>query len=447
MQFSPNVLNIGAGPTKVSLEGQTYAGAGIRGINCLQPSGEPCGGTIIPATELNTVNAGRIKKPKLQASTLAVTFSENFDAVTAPALPAGWPAITAIDCANSDPWATSSAGTPTPPADTPPNAAFVNDPNCISDERLHSPPIPIVGTAASLTFRQNRSLENSFDGGVLEVSTDGGASFADILVAGGTFATGGYNGTISVNFGSPIGGRQAWTGSSGGFVTTTVNFPASFAGQNIILRWRRATDSSVSGQGWRVDAISIDDVADDCVLTCPANVTQDNDPNQCAAVVNYPAPTTTGDCGNVNCSPSSGSFFPVGTTTVTCQAAAGPSCSFTVTVNDTEPPVISGASANPSSLWPPNHKMVDVTVSYTSTDNCGGMSNCALSVTSNEPVSGTGDGDKSPDWIIVNDHLVQLRAERSGGGSGRIYTITITCTDSAGNSSSTTVTVTVPHNQ
>ena len=56
-----------------------------------------------------------------------------------------------------------------------------------------------------------------------------------------------------------------------------------------------------------------------CSITCPANITTPNDPNQCGAVVNYPAPTTSGTCGNVTCSPASGSFFPVGTTTVTCQ--------------------------------------------------------------------------------------------------------------------------------
>jgi hypothetical protein len=79
----------------------------------------------------------------------------------------------------------------------------------------------------------------------------------------------------------------------------------------------------------------------DCQITCPANVVQANDPNQCGAVVTYPAPTTSsGSCGTVTCSPASGSFFPVGTTTVTCTAAAGPSCNFTVKVNDTQLPTI-----------------------------------------------------------------------------------------------------------
>ena len=522
LQFSPNGLKIGAGPTKVSLEGLTYAGAGFRGINCLQPSGEPCGGTVNPVIGRDTEDAGRHKQLSIQA----ITFSENFDGVTAPNLPAGWSAITATDCPNSDPWATSSAGTPAPPADTPPNAAFVTDADCISDERLQSPPISITSTTAKLTFRHNYSLESGFDGGVLEVSTNGGATFQDVLAAGCTFSTGGYNGTISESFGSPIAGRQAWTDTSSGFVTVTVNFPASFSGTSIILRWRRGSDDGVGDQGWRVDTISIDDVVANCVLTCPANVTVPNDPNVCGAVVNYSLPTTSGNCGTVTCSPPPGSFFPVGTMSVTCTASAAPTtcsftvtvqdtqpptitcpanvtagndpgqcgaavvypaptasdncpnvnsqcspasgsffpvgtttvsctatdasgntatCAFTVTVNDVEPPVISGASANPSSLRPPNHRFVYVTVSYTSTDNCG-TSNCALSVTSNEPVDGEDDGSTAPDWIVVNNHRVKLRAERSGTGSGRVYTITITCTDSSGNSSSTFVTVTVPLN-
>jgi HYR domain len=78
-----------------------------------------------------------------------------------------------------------------------------------------------------------------------------------------------------------------------------------------------------------------------CSITCPANITQNNDPGLCGAVVAFPAPTADAVlCGTVTCSPSSGSFFPVGTTTVTCTTTAGPSCTFTVTVNDTQPPTI-----------------------------------------------------------------------------------------------------------
>jgi hypothetical protein len=91
--------------------------------------------------------------------------------------------------------------------------------------------------------------------------------------------------------------------------------------------------------------------------------------------------------------------------------------------------------------------MVDVTVSYSTADNCSLPSaiSCALSVASNEPVNGLGDGDQTPDWTIVDNHHVKLRAERSGTGAGRVYTVTITCTDQAGRSSSQAVTVNVPH--
>ncbi|MGH9753919.1 MAG: VWA domain-containing protein, partial [Blastocatellia bacterium] len=112
------------------------------------------------------------------------------------------------------------------------------------------------------------------------------------------------------------------------------------------------------------------------------------------------------------------------------------------------PPTVTEASANPSVLWPPNHKMVNVMVNYTVTDNCPLPANaCVLSVTSNEPIDGTGDGDTAPDWEIIDAHNVRLRAERAGTGTGRIYTIAITCTDNVGSSSRKTVTVTVPHNR
>jgi hypothetical protein len=97
---------------------------------------------------------------------------------------------------------------------------------------------------------------------------------------------------------------------------------------------------------------------------------------------------------------------------------------------------------------PFNHRLVDVTVNYNVTDNCPLPPNsCTLDVTSNEPINGAGDGDTAPDWIILDAHHVQLRAERAGNGNGRIYTITITCIDSGGNSSSQSVEVSVPHDQ
>jgi hypothetical protein len=79
-----------------------------------------------------------------------------------------------------------------------------------------------------------------------------------------------------------------------------------------------------------------------CTISCPSNQTAHTGAGaQCGAIVNYPAPTTTGVCGTVTCSPASGSFFAVGTTTVACSTTSGPGCSFTVTVVDNTPPSIS----------------------------------------------------------------------------------------------------------
>ncbi len=108
-------------------------------------------------------------------------------------------------------------------------------------------------------------------------------------------------------------------------------------------------------------------------ITCPANVTQPNDINQCGAVVTYPAPTPNGSCGTVNCSPASGSFFPVGTTTVTCTSSAGPTCPFTVTIQDTQPPSIT-CPGNITRSNDPNQCGAVVTYPPpTITDNCPGM--------------------------------------------------------------------------
>src|SRR5437016_3891755 len=189
---------------------------------------------------------------------LPVVFSENFDGVSPPALPPDWEAANSQGPPPS--WVTSNSGVPMPPADTPPNAAFIDDPAEVSDKRLDSLHFILFGP--QLTFRQTFNLEASsedpnlgFDGGVLELSTDDGNTFQDILAAGGSFAMGGYNRIISADRGSPIAGRQAWSGNSGGLITTVVNIP--WFGAQGRLRWRMASDTSGSGEGWRVDTVNI----------------------------------------------------------------------------------------------------------------------------------------------------------------------------------------------
>src|SRR2546428_10150669 len=140
--------------------------------------------------------------------------------------------------------------------------------------------------------------------------------------------------------------------------------------------------------------------------------------------------------GNVPvlCSPASGSTFPLGTTTVNCSAkdAAGNvgTASFKIAVQDTTPPTIASVTPSEDTLWPPNHKMVPMSVNVAVNDAVDGAPACRVAaIVGNEPVNGLGDGDTTPDWIIGNGLTFQLRAERSGKGRGRVYTITVECRD------------------
>ncbi len=183
----------------------------------------------------------------------------------------------------------------------------------------------------------------------------------------------------------------------------------------------------------------------ECVFACLPDTTIPTDQGRCDAVFDYDV-TTTGICGTVTCDPPSGAVLPLGTTTVTCTSETGVICSFDVTVVDREAPVISNAAPTPTTLWSPNHGMRNVTIAYDVAENCPDGS-CVLSVTSDEPVDGLGDGDTAPDWEILDTHRVRLRSERSGTGDGRVYTVSIDCTDAAGNSSTKSVEVHVPFSQ
>jgi len=206
------------------------------------------------------VGATPLPSPSCGPCRLPVVLDENFDNVTPPALPPDWLATNALGPPPL--WVTSNSGLPMPPTDTPPNAAFIDDPAVVSDKRLDSLHFPLAAASAQLTFRHNFNLEASdvdpnlgFDGGVLEISFDGGNTFQDILAPGGSFVIGGYNRTISTDRGSPIAGRQAWSGNSEGFITTVVNLPYIPTGGR--LRWRMGSDNSGSGEGWRVDTVNI----------------------------------------------------------------------------------------------------------------------------------------------------------------------------------------------
>jgi hypothetical protein len=199
----------------------------------------------------------------------AGVFSENFDSVTAPALPAGW---TTSASGVQTPWVTTALTNFSAP-----NAAFSIDATNVGINELDTPAIVLPAVPGQLTFHHDYNLEAStstsagYDGGVLEIKI-GAGSYADILAAGGSFVSGGYTRTISTNYGNPLGGRQAWSGNSGGFITSIVNLPAAAAGQTIQLRWRCGTDNGVGLTGWFLDNIAIGGLS--CCSNAPAITTQ-----------------------------------------------------------------------------------------------------------------------------------------------------------------------------
>jgi hypothetical protein len=149
-----------------------------------------------------------------------------------------------------------------------PTHSFFSDATTLDlkDDRLVAPAQSLSATSR-VVFWHQFNFEDSFDGGVLELSTDGGDTWVDVVAGGGSFVEGGYNGSISTEFGSPIAGRDAWTG---GFLDAAaapmMRVEASigaFAGTDVLIRWRLAADplviGSLPGQGWWIDDVEVTD--------------------------------------------------------------------------------------------------------------------------------------------------------------------------------------------
>jgi len=198
------------------------------------------------------------------------------------------------------------------------------------------------------------------------------------------------------------------------------------------------------------------------VVTCPADAhlecsatggTPKTDPQlvpffagASATDVCDPAPVLTNNAPDL---------FPLGTTDVTftgtdASGNAG-TCTAAVAVADTTPPVTT-VSLDRTSLWPPNHKLVTINADVGVTDICDANPTFVLSsIESTEPDNGNGDGNTSQDIagadVGTPDTQFQLRAERSGGGSGRAYNIVYQGADASGNTSTASTCVGVPHDQ
>jgi hypothetical protein len=142
--------------------------------------------------------------------------------------------------------------------------------------------------------------------------------------------------------------------------------------------------------------------------------------------------------------------FPLGETTVTLTVSdeepLSDSDEAVVTIVDTTPPTID-YTQTAIELWPPNHNMSTAIEGISATDACGGDIVLAVTVSSDEDGMG-GAGNTEEDWDVTTaedgSQSVALRAERSGQGDGREYTVVVTATDASGNSTEQTLTVAVP---
>jgi hypothetical protein len=205
-------------------------------------------------------------------------------------------------------------------------------------------------------------------------------------------------------------------------------------------------------------AVTVIDTAAPSV-SCPADVTVEctGDDGVRAAdrqLASFLASATASDVcdASVTLSNDAPSFFGLGTRAVTTTArddsGNSASCVADVTVADTVPPTIH-ASVSPTTLWVPDHKMVDLTASVSVVDGCDPRARFVLtSITSDEPDNGTGDGDTPSDVqgaaFGTADTRFRLRAERSALGDGRTYTITYTAIDGSGNTAVAVLEVVVP---
>ena len=215
------------------------------------------------------------------------------------------------------------------------------------------------------------------------------------------------------------------------------------------------TYTATDGAGNQTSATQLVTVIDNTppTITCPENIFVTIPSGDASAVVKWEDPAASDNCSvTVACSPESGSAFPPGTTTVTC-TATDPSgntavCMFTVTVNRAP-----DCTATPSiaEIWPPDHKMVNITIQGGSDPDGDPVTVTITGITQDEPLNTLGDGNTEPDGAIVGTSVARVRAERSGTprvpGNGRVYRISFTLSDGRGGECEGNVSVCVPHDQ
>jgi hypothetical protein len=360
--------------------------------------------------------------------------------------------VTVVSCTASDPFGSTSesflvfVGDTTPPAITVPadftSATPVVTFSASAADNLDGP-LPVTCSPASgSTFRSGVTT-------VVCRATDAHAN-----VAYGSFR-------VTVTDGAPVitvpddinAEATSSAGAAVSFVVTATGSGVTIActpasGSTFAIGTTAVTCTATNASGSDSGAFNVIVYDGPPTLTVPADIAAEAT-SPAGAAVTFSATATDAVDGSLTpaCTPASGSTFPLGTTTVDCSVtdSAGftASDSFDVTVADTTPPQFVLLQASPGVLWPPDHKMVDVTLTAVVYDLVDAAPVTQIvAVTSDQPINGTGDGDTAPDWEITGPLTLKLRAERAGGND-RTYTITVQSTDDAGNFSRQTVQVKV----
>jgi hypothetical protein len=182
------------------------------------------------------------------------------------------------------------------------NVSFLGaDSGFISDTQFVSPALSVSTTEALVVkFKHAYALEGSgtqlFDGGVVEISLNGGATWSDVTAFG---VNPGYTGALLANTGNALAGRQAYSGTSPGFPArnlVTLNFGTVFAGLSVQIRFRIGTDPAVGLSGWDIDDVEISGITNTpfpLLVTEPSTCTARRaDVTESSVVANHSAPAT-----------------------------------------------------------------------------------------------------------------------------------------------------------
>lgn len=166
--------------------------------------------------------------------------------VAGATIPATWSATTGVGPNNFIVSSTQSHSAP--------NSFFGVNPAVASDYRLATVnPIAMGAAPPTFSFWHNYNTEDGWDGGLVEISTNGGTSWTDL---GPQMTENGYNGSMGIGSNNPLGGRNAFTGNSNGWKKTTISL-LPYANQNALFRFRVGSDDNTAVSGWYIDDILV----------------------------------------------------------------------------------------------------------------------------------------------------------------------------------------------